>query len=457
MSQLTIPAGVSFQAFTHSLNVERGTAFEPAELAATLGFEGDLAARLQAPTSISALGLQRFTELERTKNLRSPNSVFSLFAGSLAGQTAVIRGPKSGYTISESARARVETGEITPEQARSAGTRAGQAVSRQVQESLDSALGDGKLTRHELVGGPFARGLRFMGMKVGGSILSAMSSDSLLQLGKLDPNDARVLRELLRRSDLPPGDEERITLEPGVRAELEKAVGAFQDALIRGSKTGAFVEKVGDEYTVNQTAMTWAKVPTDQLFDRLPPERWAEECFDLRSLHTRVLDRTSSPDGGYAVTLLQRMEFGSAPVATDMTKLTVVEKSRDENGRWCATVRWKVFASEPTAQIPRAGSMRIDEGRMEFRAVEAHGKAYTEIVFNNRTQTNTELERKIFDHILDKGTSARGQISAQLAAAEIKGIQDFARGVVERYRDVGTGKLEARWPSLSAWTVEELA
>lgn len=464
MNRLTIPAGVSFREFTQRLNSDRDTAYEPNALASALGVTGDLSKPRSAPLSIdlSAFGLtnttaqelQRFVEKESQRDVRSPRSVFGMLAGALSGKGQVVRGPAAGYAISEASRTRVAKGEITPADVREASTSAGDAVSQRVERAMSETLGDGVLTQAELSGGAFAKALGLIGLDVGGSIMGAMRKDTLLQLGKLDPNDYRVLRDLAARADLPPGRAGRITMEPGARAKIDEAISSFEGRLIQGARAGAFVEKLGDQVLVNQTAMTWAPVSSEELFSRLPPERWAEECFDLRALHTQVLSRQTNPDGGYSLTMLQRMEFGDSPVATDMTKLTVVDKWRDDQGRWCASARWKVFASEPTSQIAHGDSMRIDQGRMEFRAVEKDGEPYTEITFNNRTQTNTELEKKLFDRFLSKESTARGRISAELAAAELAGIQDFAKGVVSRYRAVGTGEEPARWPSLLTGHVE---
>ena len=310
------------------------------------------------------------------------------------------------------------------------------------------ALNDGLLEMKELTGGKFARALRFVGFNVGANVLTAMNKDTLLQTGKVDPNDYRVFVHLLRRADLPEGAGEHIKLAKGVREQLQKRVDGFRNEMLEGSKTAAFIEKVDGKHVVNQTAMTLAPVSTDEFFKKLPPEFWAEDCFDLKSIHTEVLDRQETAAGGYKMTMIQRMEFGDAPMATDMCKRTEIELKKNDEGKLVGTARWLVYALNATDQIPHDGSMLIDQGRMEWRPVEHEGKDCTEIIFNNQTQTNTQLEKKLMDWIAKKDSPVRGRVSAELAASELMGIHEFAGGVVTRYRDLGMGEVAPRWPDL---------
>ena len=366
------------------------------------------------------------------------------------GPMPTIRGPSAGYRITE--QARVEGEHLKNEDVHTSSTRAGAASPPVVARAIDQALLDGRLTLEELEGGKAARILRTIGIERGSSILGSMHRDGWLRRDQIDPVDYRDCLRLLANARLPVGHAEHIVLEAGVEERLTAVVEAFQAKLIAGPQVGAFVEqihddKLGTQQVVNQTAMTWAPVDSKTFFERLPPERWAEECFDLRSLHNQVLERIELPDGGYQVTMLQRMEFGEGGTATDMTKRTVVRKWLDEEtGQWRATAEWKVYASDPTEQIPHQGSMRIDTGRMEFRPVEKDGRFYTEVLFNNATQTNTATEQQLLG-VLGKSSPLRQSISAKLGASPM-GILPFSANVVRRYRDVGTGAVAARWPAL---------
>ena len=361
-----------------------------------------------------------------------------------------IKGPGSGYRITAEARAQGER--LNNDEVHASSTRAGVSMPSPVERAVARALEDGVLTLHELEGGRLARALRAIGIDRGSSILGAMHRDGTLRHHQVDPVDYQVCLRLLERSRLPKGHADHVALEPGVAERLADTVASIQHRLIAGAVAGAFVEqihddKLGDQQVVNQTAMTWAPVESEEFFRRLPPEKWAEECYDLRSLHNQVLERTELPDGGYRITMLQRMEFGEGGTATDMTKRTVVTKWKDrETGRFRATAEWKVFASNPTEQIPHPGSMRIDTGRMEFRPVEKNGRWFTEVLFNNATQTDTTTERKLLG-LLGKNNPLRQSISAKLGASPL-GILPFAANVVQRYRDVGTGAIPPRWPEL---------
>ncbi len=361
-----------------------------------------------------------------------------------------IHGPKDGYRITDEARARGER--LTNEEVHASSSRAGGANPSKVALAIEAALADHRLTKDELEGGVAARLLRTIGVEVGGSIVSAMHADGLLRKHQLDPVDYRACLDLQRRARLPEGHADGVTLEAGVAERLAAIIDAIEQKLIAGPQGGAFVEQIhderlGDQRVVNQTAMTWAPVDSATFMQRLPPERWAEECFDLRALHNHVLERHELPDGGYQVTMLQRMEFGEGGTATDMTKRTVVKKWRDvETGQWRATAEWQVYASDPTAQIPHQGSMRIDTGRMEFRPVHKGGRWFTEVLFNNATQTDTATERKLLG-LLGKNTPLRQTLSAKLGASPV-GILPFAASVVARYRDVGTGAVAPRWQEL---------
>lgn len=361
-----------------------------------------------------------------------------------------IKGPGSGYRITREARAQGER--ISNDQVHASSMRAGAANPAHVERAVARALEDGKLTLQELEGGRLERALRTIGVDRGSSILGAMHQDGMLRHHQVDPVDYQVCQRLLERSRLSAGHADHVVLEPGVAERLAATVAAMQDRLVAGPVAGAFVEqihdeKLGDQQVVNQTAMTWAPVESDVFFQRLPPEKWAEECFDLVSLHNHGLERTELPDGGYRITMLQRMEFGEGGTATDMTKRTVVTKWKDQaTGRWRATAEWQVYASNPTEQVPHAGSMRIDTGRMEFRPVERDGRWFTEVLFNNATQTDTAAERKVLG-LLGKNNPLRQAISAKLGASPL-GILPFSASVVQRYRDVGSGAIAPRWPDL---------
>lgn len=361
-----------------------------------------------------------------------------------------IHGPRDGYRITPNALAQGES--MTNQEVHSSSARAGSANPPKVAAAIEEALADHRLTLKELEGSTAARVLRVVGVEAGSSIVSAMHADGLLRQHQVDPVDYRACLDLQRRARLPEGHTDKIALDPGVAERLAVIVDAIEHKLIAGAQAGAFVEqihdeKLGEQRVVNQTAMTWAPIDSATFMERLPPERWAEECFDLKSLHNHVLERHDLPDGGYQVTMLQRMEFGDGGTATDMTKRTVVRKWKDEEtGQWRATAEWKVYASDPTAQIPHAGSMRIDTGRMEFRPVQKDGRWYTEVLFNNATQTDTATERKLLG-LLGKNTPLRQTLSAKLGASPF-GILPFAANVVSRYRDVGTGATVARWPEM---------
>lgn len=362
----------------------------------------------------------------------------------------LIRGPNTGYRITNEAR---EQGEhISNAEVRRSSSRAGAAAPSMVTQAIEHALDDGRLTLEELQGGRLARMLRAIGLDHGSSILGAMHRDGMLRQHQVDPVDYLACRRLLERARLPADHADHVVLEPGVAERLDTLIAELQGKLIAGPLAGAFVERVqderlGDQRLVNQTAMTWAPVESEEFFRRLPPEKWAEECYDLKSLHNQQVERTELPDGGYRITMLQRMEFGEGGTATDMTKRTVITKWKDaETGRWRATAEWKVYASDPTEQIPHAGSMRIDTGRMEFRPVQKDGRWYTEVLFNNATQTDTATERKLLG-LFGKNTPLRQAISARLGASPL-GILPFSANVVQRYRDVGTGTVPPRWPEL---------
>ncbi len=361
-----------------------------------------------------------------------------------------IHGPRDGYRITQAARTQGEG--MSNEEVHASSTRAGNANPPKVAQAIEGALADHRLTLKELEGGATARLLRVIGVETGASILSAMHADGLLRHHQVDPVDYRACLDLQRRARLPDGHADKLVLDAGVGERLAAIIDAIEQKLVAGPVAGAFVEQIhdehlGDQRVVNQTALTWAPVDTATFMEHLPPERWAEECFDLRSLHNQVLERHDRPDGGYQITMLQRMEFGEGGTATDMTKRTVVTKWKDEEtGQWRATAEWKVYASDPTAQIPHAGSMRIDTGRMEFRPVQRDGRWYTEVLFNNATQTDTATERKLLG-LLGKNTPLRQTISAKLGASPL-GILPFAANVVSRYREVGTGAITPRWQEL---------
>ncbi|MFH1810230.1 MAG: hypothetical protein ABIJ09_15900 [Pseudomonadota bacterium] len=365
-----------------------------------------------------------------------------------------IKGPATGYRITPHAQDQGTA--LTNKDVHASSSRAGEASAPKVAKALDSALADGRLTLQEFEGGRTERFLRTLGVDGGSSVLGAMRDDGLLAKNQIDPVDYRDCQRLLERAQLPAGHPDHITLDAGVPERLGKVVDEFQARMLKGPQAGAFIEKIQDEKlgpqkVVNQTAMTLAPVDTGTFLDRLPPERWAEECYDLKSLHNQVLDRQELPDGGYQVTMLQRMEFGDGGTATDMTKRTVVRKWRDaDSGQWHATAEWKVYSSDPTSQIPHAGSMRIDTGRMEFKPVQKDGRWHTEVLFNNATQTNTATEEKLLG-LLGKNTPLRQNISAQLGASPL-GITPFASSVVERYRDVGSGQTPPRWQGLATHT-----
>jgi len=367
-----------------------------------------------------------------------------------------IGGPSSGYRITPDAG---DAGRaMSDKEVLDSAGRAGAASDPEVREAIDHALDDKVLSLGELSGGRAARALRAVGIDVGGSIVSTMKRDGLLQRDQIDPADYRECVRLLERAALPQDHDDRIELGDGVEGKLHALVDDFQRELIAGPKAGAFIEKIQDDKlgaqkVVNQTAMTWAPVDTEAFLERLPPERWAEECYDLKNLHNQVLERRALPDGGYEVVMLQRMEFGAGSTATDMTKRTVVRKWRDpENGQWRASAQWKVYSSDPTRQIDHAGSMRIDTGRMEFRPVERDGKKYTEVLFNNATQTDTTAEQKLLG-LLGKNTPLRQELSAKIGSSPF-GITAFAGDVVSRYREVGTGQQPARWPDMAVNTEE---
>lgn len=362
----------------------------------------------------------------------------------------IIKGPAAGYRITP--QARDQGAQLTDEEVRASSARAGAASPTKVAQAIEAALADKRLTLEELEGDKLARALRALGIERGPSIIGAMHHDGLLRPDRIDPFDYRDCQRLLERAQLPPTHADHIVLEQGVAERLQSVMHGFQDKLVAGPQAGAFVELIDDErlgkqQVVNQTAMIWAPVDSGTFFERLPPEKWAEECYDLKALHNHVLERRDLPDGGYRLTMLQRMEFGEGGTATDMTKRTVVTKWKDAaTGQWRATAEWKVYASDPTEQIAHAGSMRIDTGRMEFRPVQRDGRWHTEVLFNNATQTNTATERKLLG-LLGKNTPLRQAISARLGASPL-GILPFAANVVSRYRDVGTGGTPPRWPDL---------
>jgi hypothetical protein len=363
-----------------------------------------------------------------------------------------IKGPSTGYRITP--QAQDQGTRLTNQDVRASSSRAGEASPARVERALADALADKRLTLEEFEGGKGTRFLRALGVDGGASIVGAMRDDGLLQPNQIDPVDYIACQRLLARSRLPANHPEHIALDDGVGQRLTRVVDDFQARLIQGPQSGAFIEKIqddklGSQKLVNQTAMTWAPVDSGTFLERLPPEKWAEECYDLKSLHNQVLDRQELPDGGYQLTLLQRMEFGEGGTATDMTKRTVVRKWKDEEtGQWRATAEWKVYSSDPTDHIAHAGSMRIDTGRMEFKPAQKDGRWFTEVLFNNATQTNTATEEKLLG-LLGKNTPLRQSLSARLGASPL-GITPFARSVVERYREVGTGALAPRWPQLKA-------
>ena len=453
----TIPSGTSFVQWTQQLNEARGTALEPQVLAKQLGlslsdaqlsqaFDRDVAVDLAAvPRADGAT----FASRQAQRGTNKPGSVFNVQSAQKGEQLEIIRGPLNGYRVTDAAQAEVAIGAVTRQDVIAASTAAGASINAKVELAVSTALADQHLTMEELTGGAFAKLLAHLGLHVGPSIATAMERDTLLQTSKIDPNDYRMFNDLLRRADLPEGAPGRIMLGDGVRAELGGSVRELQQQMLEGAKTSAFIEKVDGTHLVNQTAMTMAPVDTEMFFANLPPEYWAEDCFDLRSIHTDILERRPTADGGYEQMMIQRMEFGDDPMATDMTKLTQTKKWKDDDGQWHATSSWKVYASDPTEQIDHAGSMLIDQGRMEFAPVNIDGKRCTEITFNNQTQTNTELEKKLMDWALRKDSPVRGRISAELASSDLMGIHAFAGKVVERYAAVGSGEVPARWPSLA--------
>jgi hypothetical protein len=233
--------------------------------------------------------------------------------------------------------------------------------------------------------------------------------------GSVDTFDVRVLEELLNRPSL--------TIQPQARARIEADIKAAHAALERGEiRSGAFADKDG---VIHELCQGKIDVPYDRFVAKMNPADWSPNLAQYRGGEVLPISRAVDAAGHEIIKQQERMQIGTLPNVLDMTKNTVVDKGPDK-----ARVTWEVVHSDASAATFFMSSVQRDNGYIEF-AKTPDGKVLV----------TTRSAHVIQTPIAAVAGKLSERITGEMTAMQLK---DYFVAVIERYREVATGKVPAK-------------